>query len=54
MNKDQILEAIRTLSYSQGSYGRLYEYILENNEILEELEKQNFKDVLDMVLYLES
>jgi len=54
MNKEQILEAIRTLAQSQGFYGRLLRSIDENPSILDELEAQNFGDTLDMVLYLES
>lgn len=53
MTKDQILGAIKSLAMSQGFYGRLLRNINENPAILDELEKQNFKDSLDMVLYLE-
>ena len=53
MKKDDILKSIESLSYSQGFYGRVLNCIEENPEILNELENQNFKDVVDMVLYLE-
>lgn len=54
MNKEQILDAIYSLAHSQGFYGRLYEAIQEDDSILEELESQNFSDVVDLVLYLET
>lgn len=61
MKMNDILDAIKELSYSQGFYGRLYrdlKAIYENDverfeAIKEELEAQNFKDVVDMVLYFE-
>lgn len=53
MNKKEIMEAIKSLAKSQGFYGRLYEDLKENTEALEFLEKQNFKDSLDMVMFLE-
>ena len=54
MNKEQILEAIRELAKSQGFYGRLLEGIREHKEILDKLEQQNFKDSVDMVMWIES
>lgn len=53
MNKEEILETIRKLSCSQGFYGRLYEEIKDNEKALSYLEKQNFKDAVDLVLFLE-
>lgn len=53
MNKKEIMEAIKSLAHSQGYYGRLYEELKENPEALEFLEEQNFKDSLDMVMFLE-
>jgi hypothetical protein len=57
MNREQILEAIRDLAKSQGFYGRFL-YNIENDpegaeRVLDNLEAQNFKDVIDLVLYLE-
>ena len=49
----QILMWVHELSYSQGFYGRLEEQLKENREALKHLAKQNFKDILDMVFYLE-
>lgn len=59
MNKNDILNVIIDLSYSQGFYGRLLRVIREEetelgySSILDELESQNFNDSLDMILYLE-
>lgn len=61
MKMDEILDAITELSYHQGFYGRLLRDILElkntdkdgYNDLKKELEKQNFKTTLDMILYFE-
>lgn len=57
MNKEQILNAIRSLAASQGFYGRLYNALTNGSEQAEEflatMEEQNFGDVVDMVLWLE-
>lgn len=57
MNRQQILNAIRTLAMSQGFYGRLYEFVTsgtdEAEEYLDNLEEQNFGDSVDMVMYIE-
>ena len=54
MNREQILAAIRELAMSQGFYGRLLQAIDEDESILDKLEEQNFSDVVDMVLWIES
>lgn len=54
MNKNEILNSVKSLASSQGFYGRLYEELTNNDEALTYLEEQNFKDVVDMVLFLES
>ena len=54
MNKEQILDVIKSLAKSQGFYGKLLEYINEEPSYLDFLEKQNFKDAIDFVLYMES
>lgn len=41
------------LACSQGFYGRLYEQIKDNDEALSYLEEQNFKDPIDLILFLE-
>lgn len=51
MNKEEIYDAIESLSHSQGFYERLLNHL--NDEILSELEAQNFKDVVDLVMYIE-
>ena len=51
MNKDQILKTIKDLAKSQGLYGRILRDM--NDEVLEYLEEQNFKDPLDLVLFIE-
>lgn len=58
MKKKEILNAIRSLAASQGFYSRLL-ISLSSNEpdsvaYLEYLEEQNFKDVVDLVMFLES
>ena len=58
MKKEEILSAIRSLAASQGFYGRLL-MALSSDEpdavaYLEYLEEQNFKDVIDLVMFLES
>lgn len=56
MKREEILNTIKMLASSQGFYGRLYETITtsENkDEILERLEKENFKDALDLVFFFE-
>ena len=62
MNREQIMEAIRLLAHSQGSYGRLYRDLCEMreedpdrfDEAMTMLEEENFKDAVDLVMYLES
>ena len=57
MKREQILNAISNLSTSQGFYGRLYEKLTdgteESEDFLATMEKQNFGDVVDMVMWLE-
>lgn len=58
MNKHQILTAIYNLASSKGSYGSLYNRLTDGSEssekILSVMEEQNFNDVVDMVMWLES
>ena len=61
MNRDEIMEAIRTLSLSQGSYGELHQCLTDMmqfekekyDEVMDELEAQNFGSVVDMVMFFE-
>lgn len=54
MTKEEIMKAIKSLAKSQGFYCRLYETLKENPEALDFLAKQNFKDSIDMVMFLEA
>lgn len=54
MGREEILAAVRNLAMSQGSYGRLLERLENNDELLDTLVEQNFNDVVDMVMWLES
>ena len=62
MNREQIMEAIRQLAHCQGSYGRFYRDLCEMREedpdrfdkAMTMLEEKNFKDAVDLVMYLES
>lgn len=55
MNREEIINSIKDLAKCQGFYSRLYDYILTDNseEFISELESQNFKDTIDLILYLE-
>lgn len=56
-----IREAIKQLAKSHGSYGRLDARLDElqaedpdkYDEVMQELDAQNFKDMVDLVMYLE-
>ena len=58
----QVIEVIQQLAHSQGFYGRMLERILymqarepESFETFKnEVEAQNFKDPVDVVLYFET
>lgn len=51
--KEKYLGWIKQLAYSQGFYGRLLEQLEDNEEALKELCQQDFKDAVDMVLWIE-
>lgn len=58
MNRDEIREVFESLACSQGFYGRLLRQIDEADEEAREnfwkdLEDQNFKDAVDVVMYIE-
>lgn len=56
MTKTEIMEAIKSLAHSQGLYGRLYEFLKSNEDdgaLLNYLASQNFKDKVDMVMFIE-
>lgn len=61
MDREQIMQVIRSLAKSQGFYGRLLYGIqeLQKNDpeeadrLLSVLEAQKFNDALDVILYFE-
>ena len=61
MNVLQVIDVIRDLAHSQGFYSRMYQRILElkrtDPECFEnfknEVEAQNFKDPIDVVMFFE-
>ena len=61
MGMNEILKVIKTLAKSQGLYARIYHQITDYkfnhktiyNQLAKELESQNFKDVVDLVMYFE-
>ena len=58
MNRTQIMNALRRLAGSQGFYGRLCNHIDSLDEesrdaFLGSLEKENFKDVVDLIMFIE-
>lgn len=61
MGREQILQAIQELAYSQGFYGRLLRAFREleeedpdrYEEAMQVLEAQNFGDTVEMVMYFE-
>ena len=58
MNRQEILNAVKSLAMSQGFYGRLYNALTDGTEeaesVLQEMVDQNFKDSVDMVMWIES
>lgn len=59
MDRQVIRGTFEMLAQSQGFYGRLLRSIDEMDEedrekVWSDLESQNFKDVVDLILYLES
>ena len=57
MNREEILETIKSLASSQGFYTRLYNALSDHSEdseeYLNELESMHFRDAVDLILYLE-
>lgn len=59
MKRAEIMETIKSLASNQGFYGRLYRDLMElsedeYNEVMTKLESQNFKDEVDLVMFIES
>ena len=58
MNREEILDAFRSLARSQGFYGRLLEQIDSVDEeareaFLSDLESRKFRNVVDLVMWIE-
>ena len=58
MEREEIMKKIKSLASSQGLYGRLYRDLMEldendYNEVMTELESQNFQNAVDLVMYFE-
>lgn len=58
MNREQILATFRSLAASQGFYGRLLDQIDSVDEetreaFLSDLESRNFRDAVDLVMWIE-
>lgn len=58
MKREEIMEIIKSLASSQGLYSRLYKDLMaldedEYDEVMTELESQNFKDGADLVMFIE-
>lgn len=58
MKRDQILNTIKDLARSQGSYGRMLHSIeqmdeYEQDQLWATLEAENFKEPVDFILYIE-
>lgn len=58
MKYDEIMELIKSLAKSQGFYGRFLEAINEaskeqRQEFKNIVEKQNFNDAVDFILWIE-
>lgn len=59
MKKNEIMKTFKSLAKSQGLYGRIVDELesmseSNRNMYLEGLEKQNFKDAVDLVMFMES
>lgn len=62
MKEQEILSAIEQLSRSQGLYGRILQTLKSMKEdspaqyetFMGQLERQNFKDTVDLVMYFET
>lgn len=48
-----ILAFCKKMGQSQGSYGRLYQWLMDNPDALEYLESKKFGDYLDFVMFIE-
>lgn len=49
----KVIGWVHDLSFSQGFYGRLEKQIQEDRDLLRYLGNQDFKDILDFIMYVE-
>lgn len=57
MKKEEIKLAVESLAKSQGFYGRLIQALQDEDkedEFYQICEKQNFNDIVDFVMWIES
>lgn len=54
MTAQEILNSVNELRKHQGFYQKVYEAITNDENALLFLAEQNFKDIADLVLFLES
>ena len=50
----KVIGWVHDLSYSSGFYGRLEEQLKEDRDLLRFLGNQDFKSILDMIMFIES
>ena len=50
----KVIGWVHDLAYSNGFYGRLEEQLKEDRDLLRCLGNQNFDDILDFIIYVES
>ena len=53
MDGKMILSVVKNLAMSQGSYGRLYERLTNDENALNYLVERNFSDPFDLIMFLE-
>lgn len=61
MNRLEIMETFAMLARSQGSYTRMYNALREMeadqpddyDQLMTQLEEENFKDAVDLIMYVE-
>ena len=54
MSMEELYEAVKALSYSQGLYGRFLKEMEEHWDELKPILDGKFTDIVDFILFLES
>lgn len=49
--KKEIIDAVRSLATQNVSYGRLYNELVRNDDLLQELQDKGFNDVNEMITH---